>query len=165
MSDIENQYNSPETQVVPEKVQTTGNITETMLRYLNQTAPWLQFIGIVGFISCGLIIIGGLFSSVGLFISSGMARGLGFFPVWLLSPVNIALGVIIFFPSYFTYNFGAKIRKYNYSNSPEDLEEAFKNNKSLWKFNGIMYIISISFIPLMIVILIFIGIAAAIQFF
>ncbi|MDR1279046.1 MAG: hypothetical protein LBK02_09860, partial [Treponema sp.] len=68
---------------------------------------------------------------------------------------------LCFFPALFTYNFGNKIRAYQQSRAEEELENAFKNNKSLWKFLGILTIISLAFIPVMIIISIVVGIAAS----
>ena len=94
--------------------------------------------------------------------ASSLAEGFGEFPVWLFSIIYIPLGVLMFFPSRFIYNFGAKIRNYQFSNSDEDLELAFKNNKSVWKFYGILCIIYLAFIPLTVILTIVGGVLAAI---
>ena len=149
-------YNSPQTPIVPEKIEKAGNLTETMLRYLKEASPWLRFIGIVGFVACGFIALAAVIFGVGTAISASAFGDLANFPIWLVTPLYLAFGVLLFFPSYFTYTFGEKIRKYQYTNADEDLEAAFKNNKSFWKFTGIIYIIYISTIPIMIVITIII---------
>jgi len=69
----------------------------------------------------------------------------------ILGFVYLVPGVIMFFPGLFIYRFGEKIRSYNRTGAEIDLELAFKNNKSLWKFNGILYIISLAFIPLLVI--------------
>jgi len=76
---------------------------------------------------------------------------MGDFPIWVLSLIYIAMGALYFFPALYTYNFGAKIRSYQLSSSNEDLELAFKNNKSLWKFNGILYIVLLASVPFTII--------------
>ncbi|MCL2764275.1 MAG: DUF5362 family protein [Treponema sp.] len=164
MSDYTNQYDSPYAPVVPEKMQSSGSLTETMLRYLKEASPWLRFVGIMGFIHCGFIAIGVIITIVASIIASDFLGEFGSFPIWLLSPFYIALGVLLFFPSLFTYNMGERIQKYQFSNSNEDLEQAFKNNKSFWKFYGIMYIIYLSIIPVMIIISIVFMVAAAANF-
>jgi hypothetical protein len=163
MSDSYNPYQSPESSIVPEAPQNTGvMLSEKMLGYLSGASPWLQFIGILGFIGSGLTIVGGIFSTVTMSIASSIIE-LGEFPFWIIPLIYLPLGVLFFFPSYFIYNFGRKIRSYRFSNSTEDLELAFKNNKSLWKFNGILCIIYLAFIPVMFIILIVGGVAAAIS--
>ena len=148
MSDFENQYNSGQAPIVPEQNQTEGNLSETTLRYLKETSPWLRFIGILGFISCGLMaLIAILILAASSFLAS-LLSGWENIPIWLISIFYAAMGAVIFFPSRFTYNFGSKISKYQFSNSSEDLETAFKNNRALWKFYGILSIIGLAIIPL-----------------
>jgi hypothetical protein len=164
MSEIYNPYQSPESPIVPETQQNTGvMLSEKMLRYLNDASPWLQFIGILGYIGSGLLIVGGIFGAVGL--SAASFFELGDFPFWIIALIYIPLGVLFFFPAHFAFNFGRKIRNYRFSNSIEDLELAFKNNKSLWKFYGIICIIYLAFIPLFFVIAIIGGVAAAVSGF
>jgi hypothetical protein len=94
--------------------------------------------------------------------TSGILDEFGNFPAWVFSLIYFPLGVLMFFPSHFTYNFGKRIRNYKFSNSNEELELAFKNNKSLWKFYGILYIVILSFIPVTIVISIIVAVVAAV---
>jgi len=164
MSDNYNPYQSPESPIVPETPQNTGvMLSEKMLRYLSGAAPWLQFIGILGYIGCGLFVIGGILGTIGFSVASSFFNTeLGDFPFWIIMLIYIPLGVLFFFPAHFTYNFGRKIRSYRFSNSTEDLELAFKNNKSLWKFYGIICIIYLALIPFFIIITIIGGVAAAI---
>lgn len=161
MSDYENPYQSPEAPIVPQTSQNSGiSITETMLQHLNEASPWLRFVGIVGYIISGMVVIGGILAAFGMAAASFLSDDFGMFPAWILALVYIPFGVLLFFPAHFTYNFGKKLRNYRFSGSIEDLEMAFKNNKSLWKFNGIIYIIYLSFIPLSIVGAIIAGVAA-----
>jgi hypothetical protein len=165
MSDDENPYKSPKTAIVPETPQSTGTaLTETMLGYLKEASPWLRFIGILGFIGCGLMGVGGVIVSITSSVISSVTEGFGNFPIWILSLVYLAAAVLFFFPAYFTYNFGAKIRSYQLSSSNEDLEQAFKNNKSLWKFYGILLIVYLAFIPFIFILAIIFGVLTAVGF-
>jgi hypothetical protein len=152
MSDFENPYKSPETSIVPEKNLATGAVlTEAMLGYLKEASPWLRFIGILGLIGSGLMCFLGIIFSITTSALSSVAGGFANFPTWLLSLIYIADGVLFFFPARFVYNFGAQIRKYQFSGSTEYLEMAFKNNKSLWKFLGILCIVFLAFVPFFII--------------
>ena len=152
MSDIVNPWQSPESVSAPEKTPgAEGVLTDTMLLYLREASPWLRFIGILGFIGCGFMVLGGLATTIVMFVAVSLADEFGGFPVGFLGLLYVALGVLTFFPARFTYFFGAKIRNYQLSNSEQDLEQAFKNNKSLWKFTGILCIIYLAFIPLAVV--------------
>ena len=161
MSDFENPYNSPETPIVPEKTQNAGNLTETMLLYLKEASPWLRFVGILGFIGCGALVLFGVIFGIGSIAFSAFFGEFGNVPFWLLAFLYAAMGVLLFFPARFTYDFGARIRKYQFSNSDEDMEQAFKNNKSLWKFYGILCIVYLALIPFFIIVSIGIGVASA----
>jgi hypothetical protein len=164
MSDFENPYQSPESPIIPDPSQSSGNsLSETMLQYLNEASPWLRFIGILGYVGSGLLIILGILFAAGMLAASAFAGGLGEFPLWIFALIYIPLGVLCIFPAHFTYNFGQKIRNYRFSNLSEDLEVAFKNNKSLWKFYGIICIIYLAFIPVFILIGVIISVAAVLN--
>jgi hypothetical protein len=150
MSDTINPYQSPRNPVNPE-ADNSARLTETMVRYLKEASPWLRFIGILSFTGCGLVFLGGI---VFLIVTTALPGFAGEFEELgggIGSIVYIVSGVLMFFPARFTYNFGVKIRSYLRSNSEDDLEQALRNNKSLWKFNGIFYIVCLAFVPIGIV--------------
>jgi hypothetical protein len=164
MSDSENPYQSPDTPIIPETSQNTGiSFSVTMLQYLNEASPWLRFVGILGYIGSGMTAIGGIIAAIAMTAVAGFAGELSAFPAWVFSFVYIPLGVLFFFPAHFTYNFGKKIRDYKFSNAIEDIELALKNNKSLWKFYGILCIIYLAIIPLFFVLAIVGGVVALIS--
>jgi hypothetical protein len=170
MADDINPYQSPQNPVNP-AANSSGQLTENMLRYLKGASPWLRFVGIVGFIACGFLALIGL---VFLFSPSAWGSfwseipGFGDYTGDAGAVVGVAMGLyffiaalLYFFPALFQYKFGSKIRGYLQSGSDQDLETAFKNNKSLWKFNGILLIIVLALFPAMLLIGIIIGIASA----
>ena len=146
MSDFSNPYNSPQSPIVPEKIQ-NGAMTDTMLFYLKEAAPWLRFIGVMGFISFGFTCLGAVTTLITSLVSFESATA----TVLSLQIVYILIGLLIFFPARFTYLFGAKIRNYMLSNADEDLEAALRNNKSYWKFCGILTIVCLAIVPVMII--------------
>jgi hypothetical protein len=164
MSDLENPYQSPETPIIPETSQDTGvSFTVTMLQYLNESSPWLRFVGILGYIGCGIMIIIGIVAAIAMTALTGLADDLGEFPAWMFSLIYIPFEALMFFPAHFTYKKKKKIRDYKFSNSIEDIELALKNNKSLWKFYGILCIIYLAIIPLFFVLAIVGGVVALIS--
>jgi hypothetical protein len=151
-----------------------GTLTEIMLKYLIRASPWLRFLGIMGFIGCGFMVLGGImsfayvpfagimfdeFSDVISSVFGSLAPMLAVYAVYF-----IGAGVVTFFPALFTYRFGEKIRSYVLTNSEADLELAFRNNMSLWKFKGILMIIGMAAVPVLTVISVVI-IAAAMALF
>ena len=165
MSDMVNPYQSPETAAVPvTPLVAQGALTETMLIHLKGAAPWLRFIGILGFIATGLTVVWGisLFALIPLFGQTwgelfnfeSLSSYSGIFGTILGGSMGLLVtagGALMFFPSLFMYRFGEKIRSFLRTGVDQDLELAFKNNRSLWKFLGIICIIQLAFIPLLII--------------
>jgi hypothetical protein len=153
MSDLNNPWQSPETQVTAGD-NPRGLITEGMLRYLREASPWLRFVGIVSFIGGGLLCLAGIGLSIAAAAGSGVQDlGNAFSEILggFVGVVYLVSGVVVLFPAKFMYSFGSRIRQYAASGAAADLEEALKNNKSLWKFSGILCIVYLSFIPLVII--------------
>jgi len=163
MSDAVNPYQSPETVAVPvNPFVAHGALTETMLIYLKGASPWLRFIGIFGFICAGFVALLGLISFAFVPLMNqvwGEIPGFKttFHGVWgavfggSMAVLFIGTGVLMFFPALFVYRFGERIRGYLRTGADRELEQAFKNNKSFWKFLGIICIIELASFPLMII--------------
>lgn len=162
MSVTVNPYESPEAGIVPERVfASSGALTETMLVYLKGASPWLRFVSILGFISAGVSILSGIFflAFIPLVYSSwsamtdvrALSLSFSLFFNGAIAAYCIGGGVLLFFLSLFAYRFGVKIRSYLKTGAELHLESAFKNNMNLWKYLGILCIISLAFIPLIII--------------
>jgi hypothetical protein len=150
MSDTVNPWQSPGAEVSAEKGAVSSQaLSATMVRYLKEASPWLRFTGIFCFVVCGLMAVGGIFGVIFMPVSVDIAGAFGeaFGISGGMGLLYVVLGALMFFPGRFIYNFGAKIRDFTLSNAEQDLEEAFKNNKSLWKFSGILGIVSLVLIP------------------
>ena len=163
MSDAENPYRSPETTAVSERpLAAQGILTETMLIYLKGASPWLRLIGILGFISAGMTALWGLgsFAFVPLMRQawdeirdempeafSGVFAAMG----GTMAVFSIGVAALVFFPSLFVYRFGEKIHSYLRTGTEQDLEQAFRNNRSFWKFFGIVCIVFLAITPIIIV--------------
>jgi phosphate/sulfate permease len=162
MLDERNPYKSPEAEASPLAGAESGQIlTEMMLAYLRDAVPWLRFMGIVGFVISALTAFTGLILSIGMAAAgkvmdeaiqaegaAGIVQRLGF----LGGFVYLGIAALGFFLSRFVYLFGAKIRQYSLSYNSADLEMAFKNNRSLWRFLGIYTIVCLSAAPVLLII-------------
>jgi hypothetical protein len=159
MSDSVNPYQSPAAEAVPvQPAGAAGSLNDNMLSSLREAAPWARFLGIMGYIQCGFVLLLGLVfivllpaavagSNVGGIAAAalgGMRSILGF--------VYIIGGVLLFFPARFLYTMGNRIRGYLRSGADHDLETAFRNAKSLLKFLGIVVIVSLALIPVSIIV-------------
>jgi len=162
MSDNENPYQSPESPIIPVTSQNIENsITPLMLKYLSEASPWLKFIGILGYIGCCIMVISGIVMAASSTVAGALMGDIVDFPFWVIGLLYIPFAVLMFFPSHYTFKFGQKIRNYQFSNSNDDLENALKNNKSLWKFYGILMIIYLAIFPVVIVIAVIAGVASS----
>jgi hypothetical protein len=167
MSNADNPYQSPETVAAPvAPLVNQGVLTENMLTQLKAASPWLRFVGILGFIGCGFMaFFAVIFLAVIPLLRAAMweaASEMGEFGNIFGNAFSSAFGgtmaiyffgaaALFFFPSLFAYRFGSKIRSYLRTGTDGDLEAAFKNNKSFWKFIGILAIIQLAFVPVIII--------------
>ena len=102
--------------------------------YLTSAGKWAKFLAILGFIGCGLILIGSMFA-LSLLRSANMS--------WLIL-LYIAVAILYFIPSLYLYRFSAAAIETGYSGSSSDLEVAMMNLKKFLKFVGIFVIIILS---------------------
>ena len=143
--------NQNEPVVTPPNQQSSFGITEPMYLSLRQTKPWVKFISILGFISIGFVVIAG---AVNMFAFSKVSSGITPIPIAFMGVFNMLFGVLYFFPSLFLYRFSSSIGRLLEGGGPGEMEEALSNQKSFWKFVGILTLIMFGFA--------LIGLAAAI---
>ncbi len=153
MSDITNPYKSTQSDFDEQKpVVPQGFFTGTMISYLKAASPWIKFMGIISFIGAGLMILSGIGMLALLpvlqneFINSSfLARSFSS----LLGVVYLVIGIIYIFPAKYLYGFASKINLFLKTKDERAMELALANNTSFWKFNGILVIVSLAFVPLM----------------
>lgn len=159
MSDNENPFRAPEATATPS---TDAVLTPRMIQLLREAAPWTRFLGIVGFITTGFIVLGAmvfLISGQALFSATAIP-GASAFPAGI-ALLYLGLGAVSFFISRFTYRIGARIRTHTETNDPSTLEDAFGNLRSLVKTTGILTIVYLALIPVLLIVSVVIGLNAA----
>ncbi|MGZ3764396.1 MAG: DUF5362 family protein [Mucilaginibacter sp.] len=134
--------------------------------YLREAGKWANFLAIVGFIMCGLILImalfaGSIFTTMSRVMpnsqGSNLLAGMG----GLISVVYILLDVLYFFFSFYLYQFAGQIKKgINYTDSLQ-VTSAMGKLKSFFKLWGIVTIVVISLYVLFFLIAILVGIGAS----
>ena len=132
------------------------SITEAAMSYLRETAGWGKFLGIMGFILTGLMALLGLF--MGAFMQTmteamGQDNPLGPY----IGFIYVVLGLLYFFPSLYLFKYSSKLKRALSSKDSQVLTEAFSNEKSMYKFMGILMIILLGIYALIFVV----GIVAA----
>ena len=124
--------------------------------YLNETARWAKFLAIVGFVSCGILVLVAIFA--GSFLAGAFGR-LGTEGAALggamLSTIYILIALVNFFPCFYLFNFASKMQMAIRSNDQEKLSASFSNLKSCFKFVGIMTVIVLSFYGLILIFAVF----------
>ena len=118
--------------------------------YLDETRRWAYFLGIVGFVLSGLIALMGLFSGTFMQMMSGgqmpsMRSGMGV----VFGIVYFLLGLLYFFPSLYLFNYGKKLKAGLENRDDNALLAAFSNEKSFFKFCGILMAVFIGIYALM----------------
>lgn len=135
---------TPEPQVPAEQPHGIVLLQEAQT-YLITAGKWAKFLGIMGFIGTGFIVLCALFvgtiiSAMSRFSPSGrMAAAPGGF----LSFVYLLIAVFYFFISLYTYQFGARVKDGVTFNSSAIVTEGLGKLKSMFKMVGIVTIVMI----------------------
>ena len=125
------------------------NITKS---HLSEAARWAKFLAICGFIFLGLMVVYAIVMSfVFANITSTMTRNESTYKTNnLRSAMGIGViifyvicAVIAFFPYYFLLRFANKMKAALISNDQEALNSSFLNLKILYRYMGIVMIISL----------------------
>ncbi len=118
-------------------------ITPATESYLLASAKWGKFLSIVGFIFCGLMVVMSFLIST-ILSAYGSYRTINIDPMYF-TIIYMVLALVLFFPCFFLYKFSAKMQNALKSKNQENLDAAFSNLKSMFKFYGIVTLITISF--------------------
>ncbi|MCP4849609.1 MAG: hypothetical protein GY899_16850 [Verrucomicrobiaceae bacterium] len=124
-----------------------------IIEALTRTRGWVRFFSIMGFISCGLLVLGGLAMLVGggsefgyVYGSEGIAILIGF--------LYLLFAALYFFPSLKLTQYANLITSLQESHTEQDLVSALDMQRSFWALIGIMAIVTISLYILVILIVI-----------
>ena len=127
---------------------------EGVVMALQSTRPWVLFLGILGMIGTGLMLLGGL-GFIFFSLTSGrsgpfMGMGVAYF-----------IGSIFYFiPSIFLVRYAKRIREFVIAPSGASLESALATQKSFWKFVGILTLIAMVLYAAVLFVSIFVGFAS-----
>lgn len=103
-----------------------------------ETAKWGKFLGIIGFIMSGFVVLAGLSMFGGAFDEVYPGIGGGIAIIYLLA------SLLYIFPSLYTYRFSTKLKEGLQQNDQELCSDAYNNLRKLFLFMGIMTIIVLS---------------------
>jgi hypothetical protein len=101
-----------------------------LAKVLRQTQPWARFIGIVGFVSAALMIIGGVGArALGIPAESFVA-----YPLF---------GAIYLGPSMLLMRYAKRIREFVAQGEAHQLERALEAQRVFWKFVGVATLVAL----------------------
>jgi len=132
----------------------TLEVTEDSKKYLKTAATWSKFIAIVQFVAMGFLI----FAALIMFIAGSFMESYANMPFSLsiIGWCYLVIGIVVFFPTRYLYLFAKKAAKAVATHDTLEMEDAFKNMKSYWKFTGIMMVValglSITVVPVVVII-------------
>jgi hypothetical protein len=113
-------------------------VTPAMQDNLSAAAKWGRFLAIVGFITCVLMLIGGLWvanKGLGYFYSQQQAMTLGI--------TYAVMAVLFFFPCLFLFKFSTNTLEASRTSNQDSLESGIVNLKLMFRFIGIVTLIMI----------------------
>jgi hypothetical protein len=114
-------------------------VSQNMLDSLNATRPWVKFVAIVGFVMIGLMVLGALLMfAAGAMAPSPGPMGGAFGPIF--GVLYLLFAALYFFPCRYMYRYAKAIANIPASGQGA-MEEALRQQKSWWKFVGILTLI------------------------
>ena len=117
------------------------------LDFLKETAKWTRFLSIVGFVVIGFMVLASF--AFGSIFSAMPTADLMPFPPIIFTVMYLLFAALYFFPILYLYRFSTSMLKAIDFQNQTDLEHAFSNLKSHYKFIGILTIIVLGFYALM----------------
>ncbi|MFM6936016.1 MAG: DUF5362 family protein [Flavobacteriales bacterium] len=129
-------------------------VSEQSKEFLLETAKWARFLSIVSFVALGIMALVGVSVSFSAFLFSNETNpsNAAFAPA--LGILYIALGAVYFFPTIYLFRFSSQLKSAILEVDSETLESGFENLKSLFRFTGILTIVTLSFYALSILLVI-----------
>jgi len=121
--------------------------SEGIASALRKTRPWVMFLGILGFIGTGLMLLGG----VGLTIVGLAGMGPGGPPTIAMGGMYALMAFIYIAPSLYLVRYANRIRDFLAAPSNAGLELALTAQKSFWKFVGILMVVMMGFYVIVLV--------------
>jgi len=130
--------------------------------YLQQSGKWASFLGIVGFVLTGFLVLAAFFAGALMGIMSKMSPNPSPFNVGpLLTVIYLLIAVFYFFFSFYLYQFGTRVKKGIAFTDGNLLTGGLEKLKSFFKLWGICTIVMIALYAVIFICAIVIGIGSA----
>lgn len=117
------------------------NVSARSAEYLKEIGKWGKLLAIFGFCAVAVVAAAGLFAAS---ISAFRQPQLLPYPGLIVGILYVGLGVIYFFPFFYLFRFTRHMKKALLTRNDNELDAAFENLKSHYKFTGILVIITLA---------------------
>ena len=122
-----------------------GQVSAGTVQALKETRPWVRLIAIVGMVMTGIMLIAMLAAaSFGFFAAAkgrGNTAGIGGLEIIVILAIALLMGLLYIYPIVKLFKYAGAISRLDRSGSVKDLEDALGQQKSFWKFAGILTLI------------------------
>ena len=135
-------YSSPISSVPPPSFSASAAISQGVLAQLAGTKGWVRFISVLMFLGAGFMLLVGLVMLVAGGSIAGSAKA-GAIPAGMMTGIAIVYALLSFtyiYPALKLWKYATSIGALLISGSMMDLESALSQQRSFWKFLGIMVI-------------------------
>ena len=133
-------------------------LSGAVIEQLRRTKGWSRFLGIVGFISCGFIVLAAIaIAFKGSVMGSAMGESKGFGV--LMSVFYLVIAASYFYPSLKLSQYASRIGKLVQQPTEENLVSALDAQRVFWKFVGIFMMVTLIIYALVFIGLIIFGAA------
>lgn len=160
-----NPYTSPSANLFGSTSGTsTGVVPQEAITQLQGTKPWVRLIGVIMWIAVVLMLLGGVGVAIaGVAGVGAAAQGQGGPQAAMMIGMAVGYGfvaLLYIYPTVKIWKYGTSIGRLVNSRSAEDLVAALDQQRSFWKFVGILFLITIVIYILAIIALVVFGVAA-----
>ena len=138
----DNLYQPPSAPISARGFSGDAGVSPLAIQHLVRTQPWVRLISVAGIIMTCLILVLLLFFPVALGVAYPRAGGAA--AVAIVLPAAI-VGLLYLYPLLKLSKYAAAIRRLQLSHSGADLEDALDQQRSFWKFIGVLMLIGIIF--------------------
>ena len=133
---------------------------EHCIQAVRTTGKWMKFLAIIMIISIVFMVLGGIMAFVASGVIAQANPSMAALPGWCLGIIYLVAAAIYVIPTVYLMRASHAASSLATTNSQVDLNDFLKNNKSYWKFNGILTIIALGLCLLIIPIAVVAAIAA-----
>jgi hypothetical protein len=132
------------------------DVSEMSVVLLRQTRPWVMVMSIFSFLGSALM----LFGSAAIFMVGALGRGGQSFPA-ALGLIYLPFALLYIYPGIKLWSYGSAIKRLDATRTVAALEDALTQQKSFWKFVGVLALAMVGLYALMFVAAAAIGIGTA----